>query len=71
MYLGVFGAFFALLGLLMLRKPDCFWLISEKWKSDSADGPSDLYIFSTKIGGIILLVVGAFFLFMMFLYGMG
>lgn len=68
MYLGVFGAFFALLGLLMLRKPDCFWLISEKWKSDSADGPSDLYIFSTKIGGIVFLVVAAFCIVMAILY---
>lgn len=56
----VWGVIFALVGLLMLLKPDCIWSISEEWKSDSADGPSDLYVLSTKIGGIVFLVVAAF-----------
>ncbi len=68
MLLGVCGVVFALVGLLMLLKPDCIWSISEQWKSDSADGPSELYVLSTKIGGIVFLVVAAFCLFIAILY---
>lgn len=48
-----------LLGLLMLLRPNFFWLISERWKSGPASEPSVLYQVSTRIGGAFCLIAGA------------
>lgn len=48
---------FALGGFIFL-KPDIIWKITEQWKSYSADGPSDLYLISTKTGGVLFMLLG-------------
>jgi hypothetical protein len=42
----------------MLYKPPLIWIITESWKSNDATEPSDLYILSTRIGGIMFTLVG-------------
>lgn len=49
---------FIALGLLMLIKPSLIWMISESWKSNDATEPSDLYILSTRFGGMMVTLVG-------------
>lgn len=39
------------IGLLMLLGPGAVWAVTESWKSSDGTEPSDLYIFSTRIGG--------------------
>ncbi len=43
----------AVLGVLMTFKPEWLWTISESWKSSDATGPTELYIKSIRIGGIV------------------
>ena len=45
-------------GILAFLKPDIIWKVTEQWKSYSADEPSDLYLFSTKFGGVLFILVG-------------
>ena len=53
------GIVFLALGLLLFFRPDLYWALTEKWKSCSADEPSDLYRFCTKGAGVLLAVFGA------------
>ena len=41
------------LGIFLFLKPDLWWKITEEWKSYRADEPSELYLKSTKMGGIL------------------
>lgn len=52
------GIFFILLGVLFIINPSFIWLITESWKSDDGTEPSSLYIWNTRFGGMILLIVG-------------
>lgn len=52
------GIILILFGLLMLINPSIIWRATEQWKSDAADRPSDLYIKSTRFGGIMFIVAG-------------
>ncbi len=45
-------------GLVMICKPALIWTISEKWKSSGADGPSSLYLWSIRFGGILCTSIG-------------
>ncbi|WP_369016292.1 DUF6199 family natural product biosynthesis protein [Paenibacillus sp. GbtcB18] len=45
-------------GLLMLLAPGAVWAVKESWKSNDGTEPSDLYLFSTRIGGGIFLLIG-------------
>lgn len=47
-----------LLGIVMISKPSIVWTIAESWKSSDATEPSNLYIVSTRFGGIMLSIVG-------------
>ncbi|SEB93331.1 DUF6199 family natural product biosynthesis protein [Paenibacillus sp. GP183] len=47
-----------LLGWMMLFKPSIIWSITENWKSNDATEPSDLYVKSTRFGGIIVTLAG-------------
>jgi uncharacterized membrane protein HdeD (DUF308 family) len=47
-----------IVGLLMLIKPKIVWQISEKWKSYSAEEPSNSYIESIRFGGIMFILAG-------------
>ena len=52
------GIVFLALGLLLFFRPDLYWALTEKWKSYSADEPSDLYRFCSKGAGVLLAVCG-------------
>jgi hypothetical protein len=52
------GLFFIIIGVLFIIIPSFIWLITESWKSDDRTEPSGLYIWSTRFGGMILLIVG-------------
>ena len=39
-------------------KPDLVWKLTEAWKSYRADEPSELYLKTTKIGGILFALLG-------------
>ncbi|WP_341538289.1 DUF6199 family natural product biosynthesis protein [Paenibacillus pinisoli] len=46
------------MGLVMLIQPQWIWAISEEWKSNDATEPSDLYLLSTRLGGVVSTLVG-------------
>lgn len=48
-----------LFGLLMIFRPATVWFLLESWKSNDATEPSDLYILSTRFGGILCTLAGA------------
>ncbi len=52
------GAAFIILGLVFFLKPALVWKLTEQWKSYGADCPSELYIKSSKFGGVILVLLG-------------
>ncbi|WP_331436818.1 DUF6199 family natural product biosynthesis protein [Gordoniibacillus kamchatkensis] len=56
--LGVVGVLLLILGLFMLFKPSIIWSITESWKSSDATEPSDLYVWSTRIGGLMFTLAG-------------
>ncbi len=53
------GIAMAAVGLFLFLKPAVLWRITEEWKSNEADGPSQLYKINTKLGGVILVLLGA------------
>lgn len=52
------GIVMAILGLVMLIKPQLVYMFTESWKSNTPGEPSDLYLLNTRIGGGFLTVVG-------------
>ena len=46
------------IGTLVFLRPDWVWKATERWKSYAADEPSDLYVFSTKLGGAMFFLLG-------------
>lgn len=52
------GMIILALGMVMFLKPHIVWRLTEEWKSYGADEPSDLYLKSTKMGGILFALVG-------------
>ncbi|WP_372631802.1 DUF6199 family natural product biosynthesis protein [Cohnella sp.] len=50
--------FLMLIGALMLIKPNILWMITERWKSNDATDPSDLYLISTRFGGALCFIIG-------------
>lgn len=52
------GIILFIVGCIMLRFPDVIYEITESWKSYSSGEPSDLYRFSTRIGGAVFILVG-------------
>ncbi len=46
------------LGAFIFLKPDLLWSFTEKWKSYHADTPSALYLKSTKLGGVLFILLG-------------
>ena len=47
------GVIIFVLGVFIFLKPDLVWKLTEAWKSYRADEPSELYLKTTKIGGIL------------------
>lgn len=52
------GLVFIALGSFLFLKPDLYWRLTERWKSYYADEPSDIYIRSTKLGGVLFALIG-------------
>ena len=44
------------LGMFIFLKPGLIWKLTEEWKSYCADEPSEFYLKTTKIGGILLIM---------------
>lgn len=57
-----------LLGLGMIISPQTVWKLKESWKSNDATEPSDLYLWSTRFGGAVFLLVGVSCLVIFMLY---
>lgn len=53
------GILFLIVGFVMLCFPAFIYEITESWKSYSMGEPSDLYKFSTRVGGAAFILVGA------------
>lgn len=59
MFWSVFGGIlFLIFGAFIFIKPDVLWKLTEQWKSYRADEPSDLYLISTKFGGVMFGILG-------------
>ncbi|AJY74001.1 DUF6199 family natural product biosynthesis protein [Paenibacillus beijingensis] len=50
--------FLLLAGFLMVFKTSLFWSITERWTSKDGTEPSDLYVWNTRFGGIMCMIVG-------------
>ena len=46
------------LGQLMVWKPRLFYELTERWKNRDAGAPSRLYLFSTRFGGVLSILLG-------------
>ena len=46
------------IGMFYFLKPDLLWKLTEEWKSDQADEPSEFYLKTTKIRGILFALFG-------------
>jgi hypothetical protein len=54
----VLGILLSAVGLMMILKPGWIWIITESWKSNDGTEPFDLYIWSTRFGGVMCTIVG-------------
>ena len=52
------GLFLTICGIIMFFNPSLLYELTESWKSYSSADPSELYIFSTKVGGVFFTLVG-------------
>lgn len=57
MYL-ILGILMAALGLFMLLRPSDFFDLTQSWKSNTSGEPSKLFLFSTRFGGCMFILVG-------------
>lgn len=48
--------------VFMFIKPNIIWMITEAWKSNSADGPSELFILSSRFGAVLMFAVCTLYL---------
>ena len=46
------------LGMFIFLRPGLIWKLTEEWKSYRADEPSEFYLKTTKIGGILFALFG-------------
>jgi len=59
LYMIVLGAILILMGVIMLIRPVYLWYISESWKTNDGDGPTGLYLWSTRFGGVMMTLAGS------------
>lgn len=57
MYL-IGGILLAIAGVIMTVRPQWIFSLTEMWKNDSATEPSDLYLTSTRVGGVFFILIG-------------
>ena len=48
----------AVLGFTMILKPELIYDITESWKSYTDSEPSELYLFNTRLRGVVFLLIG-------------
>ncbi|MBD3918528.1 hypothetical protein H8B09_07170 [Paenibacillus sp. PR3] len=56
--MGIVFILLVIIGIVILIKPSILWQVTESWKSDGAERPSDLYKLSTRFGGIMMSIAG-------------
>ena len=47
-----------IVGGVMIGNPRLFYDITESWKHNRSVEPSDWYLFHTRLGGVVFVVVG-------------
>ena len=52
------GIIILALGIFIFLNPHLVWKLTEEWKSYRADEPSEFYLKTTKIGGILFALFG-------------
>ena len=52
------GLIFITAGIFLLVSPDAFYRITEAWKTSAPPEPSPFYRFSTRFGGVVLIIIG-------------
>ena len=52
------GVLLAALGITMLVNPRFFFELTESWKYDGGAEPSNLFLFSTRFGGVMCTLAG-------------
>lgn len=52
------GILFLLIGAVLLIKPQLLFDLAESWKNNAAGELSELYLWSTRFGGIIIFGIG-------------
>lgn len=52
------GIFLLIMGLFMIVSPVGFYNLTESWKNNSFGEPSDFFKFSTRFGGVAMVIVG-------------
>lgn len=54
----ILSVILAVIGIVMVWKPKSIYDLTESWKSSTGGEPSDLYLFSTRMGGVLCLLAG-------------
>ena len=54
----IIGVVFIGIGLLMMLSPSIFYNITQGWKNGSESEPSNLFIVSTRFGGVMFSLIG-------------
>lgn len=52
------GVMIGMLGAFVFWNPKLIWKLTEEWKSYRAEEPSDFYLKSTKVGGLLFVLCG-------------
>ena len=52
------GVLLIAMGAVMLAKPRLVFELAERWKHDGGAEPSELWILSTRIGGVMCVLAG-------------
>ncbi|MFG6147395.1 DUF6199 family natural product biosynthesis protein [Halobacillus sp. B23F22_1] len=52
------GIFLLLLGTLGIASPYSWWVVGESWKSKASGGPSNFYKKTTRLFGVLFVIIG-------------
>ncbi len=52
------GLALAVLGVTMIWKPEFVYELTESWKHNGSSGPSRLFLWSTRFGGVMCTLAG-------------
>lgn len=54
----IFGILIVIIGVILLASPKTVYTITEKWKTAEPSEPSKAYIIGTRLGGILMIIIG-------------